>query len=218
MQMLLWIDMWHWSIIYISIIWFKVCYVKHRSPVMTVANCMKCMAYTDPIRRNVTFLFKTWFPSSVSVTCAQILGMQKQPKYVMITASPSHSPVTAHLHCTCALNVLMKFTVNIPIKCFLIFCILCSRCPWPVKTRLVCCYIWYSFLVVLLDERCTRTQTHTHTHITVISILCNFAQRCPCECAFRSKLLNICWKANHWSKRAGRHRDHCLHMWQISKV
>ena len=112
----------------------------------------------------VAFLFKTWFPSSVSVTCAQILGMQKQPKYVMITASPSHLQVTAHLHSTCALNVLMKFTVNIPIRCFLIFCILCSRCPWLVKTRLVCCYIWYSFLVMPLDERCTHTHTHTHTY------------------------------------------------------
>ena len=175
MQMLLWIDTWHSLIFYISVIWYKVCYVKHRSQFYD--DCGKlheiyglhrsCKKKCNQML--VVSLFKTWFPSSVSVTCAQILGMQKQPKYVMITASPSHLQVTAHLHSTCALNVLMKFTVNIPIKCFLIFCILCSRCPWLVKTRLVCCYIWYSLLVVLLDERCTHTHTdshHSHIYIT----------------------------------------------------
>jgi hypothetical protein len=50
----------------------------------------------------------------------------------------------------------------------LIFCILCSRCPWLVKTRLVCCYIWRSFLVVLdkrmYTHRHRQTDRHTHTH------------------------------------------------------
>uniref|UniRef100_A0A8D8RT80 Uncharacterized protein n=1 Tax=Cacopsylla melanoneura TaxID=428564 RepID=A0A8D8RT80_9HEMI len=80
------------------------------------------------------------YRSCVNVKCvARVTDgpslLLRLPKFVLILVYPLRLPRTSRLPSTCALNVLMRFIENIRTRCSMIFCIRCSKCRCPARTR-----------------------------------------------------------------------------------
>lgn len=97
MHMLLWIDVWHSSIIYISIIWFKVFYVKHLSQFCDDRGKLHEMCGLHrSVRRNVT---KCWWLSCLRLGSLR-LSAWHVPKFGECGSSQSML-WSLHLHHIC---------------------------------------------------------------------------------------------------------------------
>lgn len=71
----------------------------------------------------------------VRETCARMSATQKLQKSAMITVFRSHFRRTVRRLCIYALSAQMKFIANIPIRCSMIFCILCNKHLFNAKIR-----------------------------------------------------------------------------------